>query len=165
MDRNARITASLPVALLLSMAAAQAIAADSPAKLRSEMAKAEREYVELYNQLNADPQFQILCVNEKPTGSSFATRVCRPRYLMDATRASARESLDGAVASGGTASSASAGGPAVGAQAGTNPAGQPGKEAAFKQHVLDIMAKNPQLRALGAKRDELQQRLEAGGGK
>ncbi|HXC57893.1 MAG TPA: hypothetical protein VN645_01175, partial [Steroidobacteraceae bacterium] len=56
-----------------------ATAQEKPGKLRSEMAKAEKEYVDLYNKVNTDPQFAIICKMDTPTGSNFAVRVCQPR--------------------------------------------------------------------------------------
>jgi hypothetical protein len=163
MNRNFRIAAQPALGSLLLLAmCTSAVAGDSPARLRSEISTAEKQYIEQYNKLNTDPQFEILCINDKPTGSNFATRVCRARYLMDAMRASGSEQLQNAVTSGGTSSSASAAGPAIG----NTPAGnglpvQPEKDEAFRQNVLEIQRNSPQLRALVAKREELQKRLEA----
>jgi hypothetical protein len=161
MNKTFRMAARSVLGLLLLTMCAGAIAKDSPARLRSEMVKAEKQYFELYNKLNTDPQFEIVCFNDKPTGSNFATRVCRARYLLDARQTSAREHMQGAI----SASATSGPGNAAGANAGIPLAGagvpaQPEKDEAFRKNVLQIQKNSPELQALGRKRDELQKRLD-----
>jgi hypothetical protein len=158
MSRAIRITASL-----LLVACAGAAAGESPSQLRAEIAKAEKDYIELYNKTNTNPQFEIVCRNEKPTGTNFTQRICRPRYVLDALQASASESVQRAINSSATSSSGNSGGPNVGAlpAGGGEASSQADKDTAFKQNILDAQLKSPELLALGKKRDELQKQLDA----
>jgi hypothetical protein len=153
----------LAVASVLALGAAcsQAIAADSPGKLRAEMAKTEREYIDLYNKMNSNPEFAIVCRMDTPTGTSFAVRVCQPKYLIAANARSASEQMQSAVAAGNSTGGANANGPNVGTGFGAASARSAGmdKEEAFKQNLLDLLQKSPELQALGKKRDDLQARF------
>jgi hypothetical protein len=159
---------ALVSALASLIAGASALAADSPGKLRSEMAKAERQYVDLHNKVNTNPDFAIICRMDTPTGTNFAVRVCQPRYLMTANARAASERMQSAVTAATSTGPANANGPNVGAGLGAGGseflAGD--KDAAFKQNMLDLLQKNPELQALGKKRDDLQTRYnEATGSK
>ncbi len=147
-------------ALALSAACGQSLAADSPGKLRAEMARAERDYIGLYNKVNTNPEFAIVCKMDTPTGTSFAVRVCQPKYLLTANAQSASERMQSAVAAGNSTGGTNANGPNVGAGlggAGGAPVA-PDKDEAFKQNMLDLLQKSPELKALGKKRDDLQVR-------
>jgi len=136
-----------------------AAGADSPSKLRSEMTKVEKAYVELYNELNADHQFDIICVMQQPTGTRFPVRVCQPRFLVDSTAAAASDRMQSAVSASASASPANAAGPNVGVAAtGGAMSGQADKQQAFLQNILAVQQKSPELQALGKQRDELQAR-------
>lgn len=149
--------------LTISATCGNALAADSPGKLRAEMARAERDYIELYNKVNANPEFAIVCRMDTPTGTSFAVRVCQPKYLVTANARSASERMQSAVAAGNSTGGANANGPNIGAGfAGTGAGGAivaADKEDAFKQNLLDVLQKSPELQALGKKRDDLQARF------
>jgi len=153
-------------AFALQVACASAVAAESPGKLRNEMARAEREFVDLYNKTNTNPEFAIVCRMETPTGTNFAVRVCQPRYLITANARSASESMHSAVGAGTVTGAANANGPNVGAGGAAAGDAVAGKDQAFKQNMLDVMQKSPELQALGKKRDDLQARYnEAAKGK
>jgi hypothetical protein len=154
--------AALPAAGWLMVASGDAMAAESAGKLRSEMAKVEKEYVDLYNKLNADRQFDIVCRMDTPTGSNFAVRVCQPRYLLRANEKAATERMQAAVGAGSSNSAANANGPNAGvASPGAgNVAGQPDLDTAFRQNLLAVQQKSPELQTLGKKRDDLQARYE-----
>jgi hypothetical protein len=155
-----RISLAILSAFALQVACASAVAAESPGKLRTEMARAEREFFDLYNKANTNPEFAIVCKMETPTGTNFAVRVCRPRYLITANAESASERMQAAIAAG-NATGPNANGPNVGAgvAAGGGDA-VADKDKAFKQNMLDVMQKSPELQALGKKRDELQTRYD-----
>jgi hypothetical protein len=147
--------------LLLATLCGSAHAADSPSKLRSEMTRAEREYIDLYNKVNTDPQFAIVCRTETQTGSNFSTRVCRPRYLMQASERAATEHMQAATAAGVSSGAANSNGPNVGAVSGGGASDlAQGKDEAFRQNMLAALQKSPELQALGKKRDELQARYD-----
>ena len=137
------------------------VAADSPGKLRAEMAKVERQYIDLYNKVNTNPEFAIVCRMDKPTGTSFAVRVCQPKYLIAANARSAAEQIQFAVAAGNATGGANANGPNVGAGFGGAAAANSAadKDEAFKQNMFDMLQKSPELQALGKKSNELQARL------
>jgi hypothetical protein len=165
MDKAVRIAAAPALAVLLLALCAKAMAADSPAKMRSESARLERQYIELYNKLNTDPQFEIVCRNEKPTGSNFNTRVCRARYLLDAMQASATERMRSAISNNANSAPANAAGSSGGIElTGTGLPIQPDLDEAFRKNVLAMQAKSPELQALGTRRDVLQKQLDAAAG-
>jgi hypothetical protein len=153
----------LAVASVLTLCAAcsSALAADSPGKLRTEMARAERDYITLYNKVNTNPEFTIVCRMDTPTGTSFAVRVCQPKYMVTANARSASERLQSAVTASSSTGGANANGPNVGA--GFTGAGgvtvAADKDEAFKQNMLELLQKSPELQALGRKRDDLQARF------
>ncbi|MEJ0098672.1 MAG: hypothetical protein WDO12_02595 [Pseudomonadota bacterium] len=145
---------------LLLVACAAASAGESPSQLRTELAKIEKQYIELYNKTNTNPQFEIVCKMEKATGTQFATRVCRPRYVLDAMQNSASDIVQRAINSGAT-SGASSSGPGAGATPVVGATGnQVDKDTAYKQNLMDAQLKNPELMALGKKHDELQKQLD-----
>lgn len=159
---NSSRAMAIGCAFALLTSGGTALAADSPGKLRSEMAKAERQYIELYNKLNTNPEFAIVCRMDTPTGTSFAVRVCQPKYLMTANARSAGERMQSALAAGNSTGSANSSGPNVGVGFGGSGGESPatGKDEAFRQNMLDLLQKSPELTALGRKRDELQSRYD-----
>jgi hypothetical protein len=162
MNRFAGVDVVRMLGVVLLAIATGTLAAESPGKLRSEMAKAERQFIDLYNKVNSNPEFAIVCRMDKPTGTSFAVRVCQPKYLMTETARAASERFQSAVAAGNSTGAANSNGPNVGAGFAAGSAGSTAgdKEAAFKQHMLELLNKNPELQALGTKRDELQARYD-----
>lgn len=147
---------------LLLVIGASALAAESPSKLRSEMAKAEKQYIELYNKVNSNPEFAIVCRMDKPTGTRFAARLCQPKYLIAENARSASESIQSALAVGNSTGPANSNGSIVGAglAAGAADGAAGNKDEAFKQNMLELLRKSPELQALGKKRDELQTRYD-----
>ncbi|MEO6185958.1 MAG: hypothetical protein ABIP38_01615 [Steroidobacteraceae bacterium] len=145
---------------LLSALGATVHAADNPNKLRSEMAKAEQEYITLYNKLNTERQFDIVCRTDRPTGSSISVRTCQPRYMLRAVETAATERMQSAVSAAGSTGGANANGPDVGAASGGGVVSGPAdKLQAFRQNVLDVQQQNSELMELGKKRDDLQKRF------
>jgi hypothetical protein len=150
------------LAALLLITGGIAAAADNPRDLQAEMVKVENEYFALYNQLNTDNQYDMVCGKVRPTGSSFDTRVCQPRYLLTAKENAASERVHSAIAAGDSSGPANTRGPDVGnAVAGGAAAVQLSKEQAFRDNMLSVLQKSPELQALGKKRDELQLRYDA----
>jgi hypothetical protein len=136
--------------LVLIPLSGAAFAADKPSDLRKQIAKVEAEYFALYNELNTDRQYDMLCKMDRATGTNFAKRVCQPRYVEAAQRAHASERMQ----------VAARGGPGIDA---TNPSAAPSspQDDAFRENMRDILQKSPKLQALGEKRDALQARLDA----
>jgi len=152
---------ALVSALAMFCTSGVGVAADSPGKLRTEMAKVERQYIDLYNKVNTNPEFAIVCRMDKPTGTSFGVRVCQPKYLITANARSAAEQIQFAVSAANATGGANANGPNVGAGFGGAAAANSAvdKDEAFKQNMLDLLQKSPELQALGKKSNELQARL------
>ena len=159
----------LTITALLLIASGFAVAADNPRDLQDEMVRVENEYVALYNKLNTDDQFDIVCRKERATGSRFETRVCKPQYQLTAQENVASERVHSAIASSESSGPANSGGPDVGNAV---PGGAPGtrvtKDQAFRENMLSVLQHSPELQALGKKRDDLQARYETvtkGGGR
>ena len=135
--------------LLLAPLSGAALSAETPSSLREQIAKTEQEFFALYNKLNTDRQYDMVCKMDRATGTTLATRVCRPRYVETAQRADASERMQTAAHGG------------LGAEA-TNPSTGPlfSQDDAFRKNMLEILQKSPKLRALGEQRDALQARLD-----
>ncbi len=151
------------VSLLLAGASTTALTDEKPSAIRAEMTKTEEAYFALYNKLNTDRRFDMVCRKEKATGTNFLTRVCQPRYVLDVQESRASErirnatSVDGANAGSGNGNS-----PSFGYTAGIVTTADAGPlQDAFRKNMLDVLEKSPELKALGQKRDELEQRLAA----
>lgn len=161
MKRHMLVSPSGLLTLVFAALASHAIAADSPGKLRMEMAKLEKQYISLYNKLNSNPEFAILCRREAPTGSNVEVRVCQPKYQISSVAMSASQVVQFAQSAGDNTGS----GRANNASAGTSAEGEANTDldmdAAFRQNVLAIQAISPELLALGKKRSELQARQDA----
>jgi hypothetical protein len=151
-----------PLAALLLIAGGIAAAADNPRDLQAGMVKVENDFFALYNQLNTDHQYDMVCRNETRTGTTFQTRVCQPRYLLTAKEDSATARMQTAVSAEQSVGTANTRGPDVGNPvAGGAQVTQLNKEEAFRKNMLDVLQKSPELRALGKERDELQARYDA----
>jgi hypothetical protein len=134
--------------LLLVPLSGVAFSAETAADLRRQIAKTDEEFFALYNKLNTDPQYEMVCKMERADGSTFATRVCQPRYVEAAQQANASQRLQAATHAGRVDA------------ANPNAALPFGQDDAYRQNVLDVLQKSPRLRALGEKRDALQARLD-----
>ena len=164
MKRTYGVAVAPLLVMLLTAFSGAAAAEDSPSKLRSEAVKVEKQYVDLYNKLNTQREFDIVCKMQQPTGTRFPVRVCKPRYLVNATETAASESMQsaGQSASATRDNVGSPTGPSVGvAGVGGAAQGDPAMQRAFLEHVLAVQEKSPELQALGKQRDELQARYAA----
>jgi hypothetical protein len=61
--------------------------------LTREMYKAEEALYDLFNSLNSNDEFDILCYKEAPTGSHIKQRICRTKKLGDILAEATQESL------------------------------------------------------------------------
>jgi hypothetical protein len=160
MNRSLRIKGSILAAFTLVLCA-PAGAAESQAKLRSSLAKVDKQYIELYNKLNTEAEYEIVCRNEKTTGTAYASRVCRARYLNTAMQNASSQHMSGVREPGSNSNVASPSAQAMGsALAGTGMSGMQEKDEAFRQHLVEVMQKNPELQELGKQRAALQQQLD-----
>jgi len=153
--------ASWTTALALLCLSGAAGSAEKPSDVRKQITKTEEQYFALYNKLNTVRQYDMVCRMDTPTGTTFAKRVCQPRYVQAAQQASATQRVQSAIEAGATAGAGNTRGPDVGAGAagavGVNTAGS---DEGFRKNMLEVLQASPELQALGKKRDELQARLE-----
>jgi len=146
------------VALLLIVASFSAASAEKASDLRKEIVRTEDAFFALYNKVNTDRQYDMVCRKEAETGSTFLKRVCKPRYLEEVQSAAALERMQSAISAAASASAAT--GP-VNVGAGSNSASTvaAGPDDGFRKNMIEVLQKSPELQALGKKRDELQMRL------
>ena len=149
MNRSKSMWMAQAACLLIAMSSA-AMSAEKASDIRKQMSKLEDEYFALYNKLNTDRQYDMVCRKEAQTGSTFLKRVCKPRYVEAVQRDHAAERVQ----------AAARGGPGIDA---TNPGTAPSfwQDDGFRKNMLEVMRKSPKLQALGEKRDALQVRLDA----
>lgn len=65
------------------------------ASLRAEVARAEDAVFELYNDLNDDDRYDIICKKEARIGSQIPRRVCQARFFREAVADAAEDAADG----------------------------------------------------------------------
>ena len=68
--------------------------------LRVEIIRAEDEIYRIFNELNEDDDYDMICKNERPVGTHIARRVCRARLFRDAMAEDARRAMDGDLMTG-----------------------------------------------------------------
>jgi hypothetical protein len=141
---------ALWLVLLLVSLSGTAFSGESPPELHQQIAKTEQEFFALYNKLNTDPQYEMICKMDRETGSSFANRVCQPRFFLAAQQATASNRMQAAAHGG------------LGAEATNVGTPQPSfwQDDGFRKHMLEVLQQSPKLKALGEKRDALQIRLD-----
>lgn len=55
----------------------------SPAELRSEIEKIQKEYYRVFNILNVDDKMDIVCHRYAPTYTNIRQEACEPQFLID----------------------------------------------------------------------------------
>jgi len=60
------------------------LGAHSLTLLRQEVIVAEDKFFDLYNELNDDDRFDIICENRRPIGTRIQVRECKARFVRDA---------------------------------------------------------------------------------
>lgn len=68
--------------------------------LRVEIVRAEDEIYRIFNELNEDDDYDMICKNEKPVGTHIARRVCRARLFREAMAEDAKRAMDGDLMTG-----------------------------------------------------------------
>ena len=63
--------------------------------IRMEIVDEENKIFSMFNELNSDDRFDILCDNIAPTGSHIKQRVCEPRFVTDMRARMAQDYLRG----------------------------------------------------------------------
>ena len=96
--------------------------------LRRDLWRAEKDFYSIYNKLNDDSNYDVVCTKEAPTGSMIKTQVCRPKFL---TRAFKEGKIKNAAELESNAEIA-------------------GKVATFRNNLATLAAENPDLKAAAA---------------
>ena len=60
------------------------LGAHSLTLLRQEVVVAEDKFFDLYNELNDDDRFDIICENRRPIGTRIQVRECKAQFVRDA---------------------------------------------------------------------------------
>lgn len=68
--------------------------------LRVEIVRAEDELFRIFNELNEDDDYDMICENERPVGTRIARRVCRARLFREKMAEDAKRAMDGDVMTG-----------------------------------------------------------------
>lgn len=160
METKRKVATGISMIALLALGSA-ARSAEKPGDVRKQITKAEEEYFALYNKLNTDRQYDMVCRKDVATGTTFAKRVCQPRYVELEQQANATQRIQSAIQAGASASAANTRGADIGAGGAGGPVTTTGASAeGFRRNMLEVLQKSPELQALGRKRDELQARLD-----
>jgi hypothetical protein len=150
MNRGAPIVLSLLLAALSQPAFTAEPAVDAEvnvsavrklAQMRKEIQTAEDRFLAKYNELNQERQYAIKCNQEAFTGSKFYRRVCRPEFVSAATRDEAVTWVRGNsfIPSALVMES---------------------KQAGFRQNMIALAEKSPELRRIAKERGDLEKRYE-----
>ena len=65
-----------------------------------EIVRAEDEIYRIFNELNEDDDYDMICKTEKPVGTHISRRVCRARLFREAMAEDARRAMNGEVMTG-----------------------------------------------------------------
>jgi hypothetical protein len=116
-------------------------------ELRAQIVAAEDRFYARYNELNKVDDFDIDCNQVQITGTKFITRRCAPRLQDKVLAADAKEVLE-AMQDGRQ-------------KRGEDPNAILARHSGeYKQNMLDILKRDPQLRALVRERDKAQERYD-----
>ncbi len=96
--------------------------------LRRDLWRAEKDFYAIYNKLNDDGIYDVVCRKQAPTGSMIKTQVCRPKFLDRAIK-------EGKVGKGTKLDSNSE---------------LQGKIATFRENLATLVAEDPDLKAAAA---------------
>jgi hypothetical protein len=72
----------------------------SPAELRVEIERQQDAFYARFNAINSTDDFDIVCREERPTGSNVPRRVCEPKFERNAQERAGRNTLNGLQGSG-----------------------------------------------------------------
>jgi hypothetical protein len=128
-------------------------------ELRDDVIEAEDRVYALYNELNKDEQFDIVCHQAVRTGMVMSERVCRPKLVEAATSEEARGFLEAVQANEQLRDAPDAGqlyrsrGPNANLVIAS-------KKAQYTENVLRLLRESPRLRELASERDAAQNRYE-----
>ncbi|MGI9270800.1 MAG: hypothetical protein ACR2QT_03430 [Woeseiaceae bacterium] len=110
--------------------------------LRTELMRAEDEVYNLYNELNDDDDYDIICQRVASIGSQIKKRVCQSRLYRDAL-SEATEDEDGGILFAGSL------------------VNEKKHSQILREKMFDVASKNPQLVIALRKRHALQQKFDS----
>ncbi len=122
-------------------------------RLRQEIVEAEDRFFALYNDLNTRDEFDIVCQTVQHTGTIMKSRSCFPRIVEIATGAEAEAFADAIDRN-------SSGDKAARPRATPASVVLAAKSPEYKDNILRLLRKHPELRALVSERDALQRRYD-----
>ena len=88
-------TSSIPQASDRPIEEIQVLGTRTLYSIRMEIVDEENKIFSMFNELNSDDKFDILCDNIAPTGSHIKQRVCEPRFVTDMRARMAQDYLRG----------------------------------------------------------------------
>ena len=88
-------TSSIPQASDRPIEEIQVLGTRTLYSIRMEIVDEENKIFSMFNELNSDDRFDILCDNIAPTGSHIKQRVCEPRFVTDMRARMAQDYLRG----------------------------------------------------------------------
>ena len=88
-------TSSIPQASGRPIEEIQVLGTRTLYSIRMEIVDEENKIFSMFNELNSDDKFDILCDNIAPTGSHIKQRVCEPRFVTDMRARMAQDYLRG----------------------------------------------------------------------
>ena len=88
-------TSSIPQASGRPIEEIQVLGTRTLYSIRMEIVDEENKIFSMFNELNSDDRFDILCDNIAPTGSHIKQRVCEPRFVTDMRARMAQDYLRG----------------------------------------------------------------------
>jgi hypothetical protein len=109
--------------------------------MRKELDRLETQFFKEYNRVNADPEWDVHCTTEIPTGSHVGIRVCRPEFVSRAMRNAELA-------------------PRLGRASPSPYTLILQKTPAYQRNMIDAVRKHPELLDLVRQRAELAQRYE-----
>ena len=89
------ITSGIPQASDRPIEEIQVLGTRTLYSIRMEIVDEENKIFSMFNELNSDDRFDILCDNIAPTGSHIKQRVCEPRFVTDMRARMAQDYLRG----------------------------------------------------------------------
>jgi len=141
--------AALMSAVLLAGPGGATLASGEPSDLRAQIAEARKKYFALYNELNPNPQYEMVC------RKVFGELTCRPQYFVAARQKAADKCTKGFYQERPyeLITIAAAWCNADRVQVLATAAAQ---EENFRKNVQEVFQRSPELRALGQRLEELQ---------
>jgi hypothetical protein len=125
-----------------------AISDEKPSDIRKQLAAVTAEFYALYNKLNTDRQYDMICKKDPETGTRFEKNVCLPRYARESQHSVAIEYMQ-------AATHAFSIGYGIAMPGEVSSKGSSPKWDGYLDNIRGVLEKSPELQALAEKRDDL----------